>query len=131
MNSSWVGILLISLSVVFAGSAMAQRTALEVRVPFAFIVDGTTLPAGSYTVTEIKPDLLLFKGASASCYVPVIPEQSPKTTSASELEFAQYGDAHVLSHVSDYGWAWHVSTARSASMLAKNNGASEIAVQGQ
>lgn len=131
MNSNWVGILVVSLSLlVFAGTAMAQRTALEVRVPFAFVVDGTTLPAGSYTVTEIRSDLLFLKGASASCYVPVVPDESQKSE-APELKFAENGDVHVLSHVSDYGWGWDVSTARNGSMLAKHSGLQESAVQGQ
>src|SRR5262245_40386569 len=38
------------------GSAFAQQTHVKANVPFAFTVDGKSLPAGEYTIDSINLD---------------------------------------------------------------------------
>ncbi len=131
MNATWTGFLVVSFLVVFAGTAMAQSAALKVDVPFAFVVNRDTLPAGSYTVTEVRPDLLFIEGSSASCYVTVIPNDSAKLGNAAELSFVQYGDARVLSQISGDDRGWNVPVSRSESTLANDMTPAQTAAAGQ
>lgn len=39
-------------------SASAQKTLSVTKIPFAFTVNGTTLPAGTYTMSSLAPKLL-------------------------------------------------------------------------
>jgi len=65
------------LSLIVAAAALAVFTPLYItasaaemncRVPFSFIVNGKTLPAGAYTI-DTSSGAMLVKGAQASAYV--------------------------------------------------------------
>ena len=126
MKVKWFGPLVVSLLLLMlAGSAMAQRSALVFNAPFPFVIHRTTMPAGSYTVTEIRPDLLFIKGASASYILPVITDESPKPEAAADVRFTEVGNTYVLSHISDVDWGWDVSVGNSK---AVENGPVKVAV---
>ena len=56
---------------VFAVSALAsQSSELDVKVPFAFKAGGSTLPGGSYRVTEGTSGYLLIRGEKGGVFVP-------------------------------------------------------------
>jgi hypothetical protein len=56
---------------VFAASALAANlTELDVKVPFAFKVGGSTLPAGKYRVTEANSGFFLVRGEKGGVFVP-------------------------------------------------------------
>ena len=57
-----------------AGSAMAQDT-LEVKVPFSFLVNGRTMPAGSYTISRdnFASSVWLIRGDKAGAFVATVP----------------------------------------------------------
>ena len=62
---------------VLAGGSVGAA-ALHVKVPFPFLVDGQTLPAGEYTVQSVEadPSMLLIrgeKGIAAKVLVPTMP----------------------------------------------------------
>jgi hypothetical protein len=62
-------IMLVCLSVMLTGAAKAQSAhSFEVEVPFPFILEDRTFPAGKYLVQRIdpaKPNVLMFKNADA------------------------------------------------------------------
>jgi len=62
-------IILVCLSVILTGAARAQSAhSFEVEIPFQFILEDRTLPAGKYLVERIdpaKPNVLMFKNADA------------------------------------------------------------------
>jgi len=62
-------IILVCLSVILTGAARAQSAhSFEVEIPFQFILEDRTLPAGKYLVGRIdpaKPNVLMLKNADA------------------------------------------------------------------
>ena len=57
-----------------AGRALAQDT-LEVKVPFSFMVNGHTLPAGNYTITRdsTAASVYLIRGDKVGTFVATVP----------------------------------------------------------
>ena len=57
-----------------AGRALAQDT-LEVKVPFSFLVNGHTLPAGNYTITRdnMASSVFLIRGDKVGTFVATVP----------------------------------------------------------
>ena len=57
-----------------AGNAMAQDT-LAVKVPFSFLVNGRTLPAGNYTITRdsMASSVYLIRGDKGGAFVATVP----------------------------------------------------------
>jgi hypothetical protein len=62
-------IILVCLSVILTGAAKAQSAhSFEVEIPFPFILEDRTFPAGKYLVQRIdpaKPNVLMLKNADA------------------------------------------------------------------
>jgi len=86
---------------VFAASAFAwQATELYVNVPFAFKAGASTLPAGSYRITETTSGYVLIRGDKGGVFVPrsavtVDPDAVGKPT----FQFNLTGDKYVLQAV--------------------------------
>jgi hypothetical protein len=86
-------IMLVCLSMILAGAARAQSAhSFEVEIPFPFILEDRTLPAGKYLVQRIdpaKPNVLMLKNADARIVRVVLTHRvESKTPSAvSTLEF--------------------------------------------
>jgi hypothetical protein len=57
-----------------AGTARAQDT-LEVKIPFSFMVNGHTLPAGTYTLSRdaMASSVWLIRGDKAGVFVGTVP----------------------------------------------------------
>ena len=84
---------------VFAASALATQE-LDVKVPFAFKAGSSTLPAGTYRITETSAGVVLIRGEKGSVFVPkanLVPEttESGKTS----VLFNITGDKYVLRSV--------------------------------
>ena len=88
---SLVGVLSLLLA---AGSALAQSGAIRADVPFSFTVNGTTMPAGPYTVSKIANSIntLLIQSDNGKEVKLVIPYrvESRKTAERSKLVFHCY-----------------------------------------
>jgi hypothetical protein len=86
---------------VFAASALANSgTALEVKVPFAFKAGDSTLPAGTYRVTETTSGVLLFRGDKDAVFVPKsIFETGVEDSGKASFKFAVTGDKYILREV--------------------------------
>jgi hypothetical protein len=85
---------------VFAASAFAytgvDRT-VSVNVPFAFQAGSSTLPAGTYTITEPINGFVLIRSAKGGIFLPkaavlIDSDDSGKST----LRFARSGGTYVL-----------------------------------
>ena len=84
---------------VFAASALATQE-FDVKVPFAFKAGSSTLPAGTYRVTEANAGVLLIRGEKGSVFIPKA-ALIPETTEAGKtsLLFNISGDKYVLRSV--------------------------------
>lgn len=86
---------------VFATSALASPvTDLDVKVPFEFKAGASTLPAGTYRVTEATAGYLLIRGDKGGVFVPrnavvLDTDDAGKTT----MKFNRAGDKYVLQAV--------------------------------
>jgi hypothetical protein len=83
---------------VLATSALASpATDIDVRVPFEFKAGASTLPAGTYRVTEANSGYFLLRGAKGGVFVPrsaliLDTDEAGKTS----LKFSRAGDKYVL-----------------------------------
>ena len=85
-----------------AGKAQGQDGIL-VTLPFKFVVSGTTLPAGTYTMRNVSDDpsgLLMITNHGTSKSVLVLPKVSESAfTDKPELEFQRGGEEHFLTSI--------------------------------
>jgi hypothetical protein len=86
-----------------ASIARADDDLIVVKVPFAFIVGDSRLPAGDYVVREISGDLSVVSIASSdgrqfacTLTIPVSSEESPAKP---ELVFEKFGGHYFLARV--------------------------------
>lgn len=86
---------------VFAASAFANSgTELDVKVPFAFKAGDSTLPAGTYRVTETSSGVLLFRGDKEAVFVPkAILDIGAEDSGKVSFKFAVTGDKYILREV--------------------------------
>jgi len=90
---------------VFAAAAAqaAPTTRQEVKVPFAFTINGQAMPAGTYSVRqdEAEPSALLIQGEHAAAYVLTAPVGTGAAPQDMSLVFAKDGSSYRLSQVWD------------------------------
>ena len=91
---------LVGLSLLLAASANAQSM-LKVTVPFEFIVDGQTLPAGDYMIGGLSAPTLAIQSADRNVNVMSLPHacESLNISETSKLVFHQYGGQYFLSQI--------------------------------
>ncbi len=87
-----------------AAIAQAEPTTREeVKVPFAFTVNGTEMPAGTYTVREDEdqPHALLIQGSSnkSAIFVLTAPVDGIPAPQDTSMVFAKDGDHYRLTQV--------------------------------
>jgi|ERR1700733_3865719 hypothetical protein len=96
--------LLVVLALMMVGDSVAQTIRVKADVPFAFIVNGSTLSAGQYTIQSfgsVDGKTLLLRNAdkNENATVNSINVESRKTASETKLVFHRYGDRYFLSEV--------------------------------
>jgi hypothetical protein len=83
-----------------AGFASAQSGTLHANVPFNFVVNGKTLPAGEYSVlpgSSVGTMIVKGIGQSAGAFSLTIPTVDRSVgRKAARLEFHAYGDRYFL-----------------------------------
>jgi hypothetical protein len=90
------------LSFVGVHDASAQLThTLSFTTSFAFVVDNTTLPAGTYTIIPVDDDpyVLELRGAHASVIVVAKSAPQDEPPSKSEVVFNRYDTGYVLKNI--------------------------------
>jgi hypothetical protein len=96
--------LLIGVGYVTARAQALSDSTIEADVPHAFIVQGTTLPAGKYTVRrvdDIEPRVLEIRSADGRTAVVFEAEnaQANQIPRKAELVFDKVGDQYFLSQI--------------------------------
>jgi len=94
--------LLILMLVALTGLGIAQtRTMIEVQVPFDFVVNGKTMPAGECTikVEGNGPHMLWITTGDKHAYVLPIATESRDASSETILAFHRYGDRYFLAKI--------------------------------
>ena len=96
---------------VMAISAMAQPT-VTASIPFAFYVGDTKLPAGSYEIETVRPQVLRIKDTAthnvAAAFNPVMITRPEASQRPGSLVFYRYGSDYFLSEM----WLAGSSTGR-------------------
>jgi len=94
--------LFVAASFITAGNAIAQDHAVKATVPFNFIVNGSSLPAGNYTLSSdsTTPSILQIsdreKGIHAMAMTLGSSSEQPK---ANVLVFHRYGNQYFLAEI--------------------------------
>ena len=84
-----------------AGAQVFSSKVMRARIPFAFNVGNTTLPAGDYTVTVVNPSSdrrvlrLRSKDGRSSAIIQTNSAKSSETENA-KLVFTRYGDTYFF-----------------------------------
>lgn len=109
------------------GESMAQTIRMKANVPFDFIVNGSNLPAGEYTIQSFgaidgKTLRLGNVGNRQGALVNTVGMDAAKVSGQTKLIFHRYGDRYFLAQVwiagSDHGQALPMSHRESE--LAKD-----------
>lgn len=95
--------LLLGLGVLLIGTlAYAQDFNMKVSVPFDFVVNGTTLPSGEYSVQRLQiGNAISIRKADHSAKVLALGMrcESRKTSETSKLVFNRYGNHYFLAQI--------------------------------
>jgi hypothetical protein len=95
-----------------AGSAFAQTIHVRGTIPFDFIVNKETLPAGQYTIDSVglmsdgRTVAIRAADAKATAMINANSVQSSKPSAKTKLVFVRYGDRYFLSQVWLEGSTW-------------------------
>jgi len=71
---------------------------LHVSVPFSFMVGGTKMPAGDYSVTQSENGMVTLSGSKASAMVLTVPADYSKSNTTG-LNFTSSADSPVLTGI--------------------------------
>jgi peptidyl-tRNA hydrolase len=140
-NLSFAAVILLAMSFA-AVSAQAQASGgpiAKLRIPFAFNVGRTSLPAGDYTVTVVNPasDRKVLQVRSTDGRVSALVQTSSATTHAADnamLVFHRYGDKYFFSQARMAGESTILTAVKSsaerveARTLARSGGKVQIAI---
>lgn len=89
--------------VLVAGSAFAQKAELQCSVPFNFIVNHSTLPAGNYMISTMggAQQILVIRGTNVSAVTSATANQvqANRASKTTKLVFRRYGDRYFLAQV--------------------------------
>jgi len=98
-----------------ASTRVAQAQELVVNIPFDFVADNMTLPAGEYSITVTAPEQTLLltnrKDAAASGFMNTHAVVKTQIQTESKMIFNRYGDRYFLSEV------WTAGNSRGRQLL--------------
>ena len=97
-------VLVTMLAMMMVGESMAQTIRMKANVPFDFIVNGSNLPAGEYTIQSFgaidgKTLRVGNVGTHQGALANTIGMESAKAPSQTKLIFHRYGDRYFLAQV--------------------------------
>jgi hypothetical protein len=95
-----VGVLTLVLA---AGSAFAQSEEVRANIPFAFVVNKATLPAGNYSIDRagMTSDAIVIRclDGKTSQLAGTMSRGASKISDRTKLVFHRYGDRYFLSQI--------------------------------
>jgi hypothetical protein len=97
--TSIVGFVLASL--VTTGTGLAQTYSVKATVPFNFAVGRTWLPAGTYVISEMSPQLIALRTGDQRRQLAVsfVQPENTSTVTQGKLVFHKIGDRYFLSQI--------------------------------
>lgn len=110
-----------------------ERPILRATVPFAFTVENTALPAGTYTFYVLPPYTMTLKVQSSdgrkTVFIPAIPSRKLQESKEMKLVFHRFGNEYFLAQVWEKGSDLHRDVRRGsrARELARNGERSQSA----
>lgn len=90
----WLASLLAVLAVVSV-SVRAEAGEIRANVPFSFMVNGETLPPGTYTVTTVQGHVLFVRGFGSGAVV-LTNGLASRDETQPKLVFHKYGERYIL-----------------------------------
>ena len=100
-------IAVLTLGLLLAAPALAQTAAMKVDVPFDFIVNGKTLPAGEYRVDAMPTSsgTIAIRSTEQSAKIVALTNscESLEAADTSKLVFHRYGNQYFLAQVWSLG----------------------------
>ena len=106
-----------------SGAAKAEiRGQIRVTLPFKFVVDGKTLPAGTYKVSHLTdgnsgPLILTSRDNGTSVFVKPT-EMEDASAYKPNVSFSKVGDQHFLSGIQTADYVYNFSASRSVTLAA-------------
>jgi len=98
--------LVAGLGATLTNGQIRSNATIRANIPYSFVVNNTTLPAGTYVITVLDPyasDLSVLEIRSANSKTAVLFETDPVTVPGlapqTELVFDKIGDTYFLSRV--------------------------------
>jgi hypothetical protein len=109
-------------------------TGIVVTLPFAFVVDGKTLPAGTYTAIRLSESRfggLRLTSLANSTSVFVLPNEVEDTsTYKPQVSFRKVGEQHFLSAIQTADEVYNIAVPRSAILEAAAKSPETVSVTG-
>ena len=95
--TSLIAVVILGMPVIYAGS----EAIVSATIPFDFIVENKTLPAGQYTVSALSQRGLIVRSEDAKSAVIALTMgvQAKSANNGPRLEFSRYGSTYFLSKV--------------------------------
>ena len=102
-----------------------ERPILTATVPFAFTLESTDLPAGTYTVSILSPfNMIKMQSADGRkvAWIGVIPSMKSEESKQVKLVFHRFGNEYFLAQVWEQGSKVHrdLRSGKRARQLAQN-----------
>jgi hypothetical protein len=99
-NAARMTLLTLALVLAAFAPAYAQKSSLTVNIPFAFSVDGVTMPAGEYVVSAPSERTVAFQHIGGTeARTSLTNNSGPVSNGRSEVVFHRYGSAYFLAAV--------------------------------
>jgi hypothetical protein len=122
--------LLILMVLGLTGLVHAQRyTTIKAQVPFNFVANGETMPAGECTVRLIvngQTTLSISSGKQHTFVFPIV-DESPNGSNKTTLVFHRYGDRYFLARIKRAGRiGYELPATKLESELRAGNVAEEV-----
>lgn len=120
-------IAVLTLGLLLAAPALAQTASMKVNVPFDFIVNGKTLPAGEYRVDGLSTSTstIAIRNTEQSAKLMALTNgcESTEAAEASKLVFHRYGGQYFLAQVWSAGSSEgrELPRSRAEREIASNN----------
>jgi hypothetical protein len=121
--------MLLTITLLLAATVVCaqERPMLKATVPFAFTVENTNFPAGSYIVTALPPLAMTIKLQSAdsrkAVFIGALPSKGSTDATAARLVFIHIDNEYFLSQAWEDGSKTHREffLGNRAKELAKNH----------
>lgn len=105
-------------------AAAEQEGSVVAKVPFAFSVQGKTLPAGTYTVRRLNDqnaDFLVLRNAEGGEALPILTGLNGHAAGAG-LVFHRYGDEYFLSAIRTSSGEHNLPQSKAEKKLVRETG---------